>query len=60
MLKLTVWWWHTSWTWEKEIILMEESKETKAARKKVSAMEEVKANRKKYSTETLMGKLLRD
>ena len=35
---------------------MEEA--SKAARKEVSAMEEAKAKCKKYSTETLMGKLL--
>ena len=37
---------------------MEETKEAKAARKEFSAMEEAKAKCKKYSTETMMGKLL--
>ena len=37
---------------------MEETKETRAARKEVSAMEEARAKCKKYSTETMVGKLL--
>ena len=37
---------------------MEETKETRAARKEVSAMEEARAKCKKYSTETKVGKLL--
>ena len=43
---------------KKKLIFMEETKETRAARKEVSAMEEARAKCKKYSTETMVGKLL--
>ena len=37
---------------------MEETKETKAARKEISVMEEARAKCKKYSTEAMVGKLI--